>query len=101
MDLKQNQTNSQGAITVTLLEEGKCDNTNESNEKIFDNFRGGRKLLTVNELASFLSVSPKTIYGWHYRGLIPAEKVGPWLIRFDAEKVMRWISNRKEIQHGY
>lgn len=71
-----------------------CDSKGQE-AKFFDNFRGGKKLITVNELAQFLGVSPKTIYGWHYRGLINAERVGPRLIRFDLEKVMQWISNKK------
>ena len=65
-------------------------------EKMFFHNRIDKKLITVNQLAEYLGVSPKTIYGWHYRGLITAERVGPRLIRFDREKVAEWVSNQGE-----
>jgi excisionase family DNA binding protein len=54
-----------------------------------------KQRLSVKELADYLGVSQKTIYGWTYRGIIPFEKIGPRLIRFDVEKIEKWISEQK------
>jgi excisionase family DNA binding protein len=54
-----------------------------------------KQLLDVKQLAERLRVSPKTIYGWVYRGIIEPERVGPRLIRFDFEKIEKWTSNKK------
>jgi excisionase family DNA binding protein len=55
-----------------------------------------KKRLSVKELADYLGVAPKTIYGWVYKGLITPEKIGPRLIRFDLEKIEQWILHAKE-----
>jgi excisionase family DNA binding protein len=55
-----------------------------------------KKRLSVKELADYLGVAPKTIYGWVYKGLIQPERVGPRLIRFDLEKIEQWILQSKE-----
>jgi excisionase family DNA binding protein len=60
-----------------------------------------KQLLNINQLAAYLGVSVKTIYGWIYRGIIEPERVGPRLIRFDVEKVERWISSKVGNQNGY
>jgi excisionase family DNA binding protein len=39
------------------------------------------EVLTVNEVASFLRVNPKTVYGLAKKGLLPSFRVG---------RVMRW-----------
>lgn len=44
-------------------------------------------LLTVEELASFLKVSPHTIYYWVSRSGIPAIRMGKHL-RFDRDQVL-------------
>lgn len=62
--------------------------------KLFENLS---TLLTVDQLAQWLGISPKTIYGWTYRGLIPFERIGPKMVRFRREEIDRWLaSNRKE-----
>ena len=55
-----------------------------------------KKRLSVKELADYLGVAPKTIYGWVYKGIIEPERVGPRLIRFDVEKIEKWILHSKE-----
>lgn len=71
-----------------------------NNQPFFEN-SGTKKKLTVNQLAHYLGISPKTIYGYTYRGIIPFEKVGPRLIRFDLEKIDQWIlQNQKENFNG-
>ncbi len=55
-----------------------------------------KKRLSVKELADYLGVAPKTIYGWIYKGLIEPERIGPRLIRFDLEKIEQWILHSKE-----
>lgn len=54
-----------------------------------------KRHLSVNELAQHLRVSPRTIYGWVYRRLIPYQKIGPRLIRFDVEEIERWILQKR------
>ena len=44
-------------------------------------------LLTVEELASFLKVSPHTIYYWVSRSEIPTLRIGKHL-RFDRDRVL-------------
>jgi len=58
--------------------------------------------LTVQELADQIRVSPKTLYGWVSRGKIPYMKFGQRVLRFNKEKIDRWIlQNQKENSYGY
>jgi excisionase family DNA binding protein len=61
-----------------------------------DEYFSREKLLTVPELATYLSVSQKTIYGWTESGYIPHIKVGR-LVRFDLAKVQIWLSERSPV----
>ncbi|MBU1998701.1 MAG: helix-turn-helix domain-containing protein [Candidatus Omnitrophota bacterium] len=48
------------------------------------------ELMTIEELASYLKVSRRTIYDWLKRSKIPALKlVGQW--RFQKEKIDAWM----------
>lgn len=49
------------------------------------------KKLTVAEAAKLYSVHPKTIRRWIAEGRIRAERVGPRLIRIDAEELRKLI----------
>lgn len=52
-------------------------------------------LLTVEEMASFLKVSPKTIYDWVPKSEIPFIKVGR-LVRFSSREVLEHFLRRTE-----
>jgi excisionase family DNA binding protein len=61
----------------------------------FENSVGTKaKLLSVDELAQYLGVSKKTVYGWVYRHWITPERIGPRLIRFNLEKIEQWIASQ-------
>ena len=47
------------------------------------------RLLTLQEIAQMLGVSPHTVYGWTSRHVIPFRKVGH-LLRFDRIEVDAW-----------
>jgi excisionase family DNA binding protein len=54
------------------------------------------QLATLEEVAAFLQVPPKTIYGWRHRGdAPPAFKVGRHL-RFRWRDVEAWLSGRRD-----
>ncbi|MCM8757743.1 MAG: helix-turn-helix domain-containing protein [Candidatus Omnitrophica bacterium] len=51
------------------------------------------KLLTIDELASYLRVSRRTIYEWLKKGKIPAVKlVGQW--RFKKDRIDAWLESQ-------
>ena len=45
-------------------------------------------LPTVNELAARLKVRPSTIRTWMHRGVIPATRLTPKVVRFDLDHVV-------------
>jgi hypothetical protein len=45
-----------------------------------------RKLLTKVELAPRYKVVPRTVDSWMKRGIIPYLKIGPKIVRFDADE---------------
>jgi len=55
----------------------------------------GRHLLTIDQVAAFLNVSPKTVRRLMQRGL-PSVRVGR-LVRFAERDVLRWVEARKEV----
>lgn len=55
-----------------------------------------RKLITVKELSEMISVPPKTIYGWIYRGIIQTVRVGQRLIRFDLDYINQEFLQKKD-----
>lgn len=48
------------------------------------------RLLTVEEAAVLLSVSPKTVRNWVYKGQIPYIKISR-IVRFKRSELDRWI----------
>lgn len=55
---------------------------------------GGESLATVEEVAAFLQVPPKTIYRWRYLGEgPPGYRVGKHL-RFRWTEVESWLAGR-------
>lgn len=58
------------------------------------------KLLTLDQLAEMLVVSPKTIHAWRAKRLgPPALKVGRHL-RFRHEDVERWLDGQRDTSVG-
>ena len=50
--------------------------------------------MTLPELASYLSVSERTIYDWAQRGKVPAYKLGAaW--RFRKDEIDRWLTTQR------
>lgn len=90
-----------GEMKRHLENQGFFDYKDEHYKPIYENrIVRTKRFLNVKELAIFLNVSAKTIYGWVYRGIIEPERIGPRLIRFDVEKVERWISSLKGDPNG-
>ena len=51
-------------------------------------------LLTAKELADRLRVKPTTIREWTRRGIIPAIRLSPKVVRFDFEEVKNAVQDR-------
>ncbi len=49
-------------------------------------------LLTIKQVSEWLNVKPSTLYLWAAQGKIPCQKIHG-LIRFDREKVTRWLES--------
>ena len=52
------------------------------------------RLLTVDDVASWLQVKPRTIYQWVHENYIPVIKLGS-LVRFDQASVVAWLKKRE------
>lgn len=59
---------------------------------LFDNLKEN-DLLSVEQLASVLTISPKTVRKWRYQGDIEAVKIGKRLVRFRWGDVLKWLKN--------
>jgi excisionase family DNA binding protein len=57
---------------------------------VFDHLDRCSNLLTAKELAALLAVSPKTIYGYVARNLIPHYRVAA-SVRFRARDIAEWL----------
>lgn len=52
-------------------------------------------LMTIEELASYLKVTKRTIYDWLQKGRVPASKVvGQW--RFKKERIDEWLNFQQQ-----
>lgn len=52
------------------------------------------ELLTIEDITAILKVSPKTIYNWTYRDLIPCLKLGRGLLRFRQSEILNWLNQK-------
>lgn len=52
------------------------------------------RLLTVDEVAAWLQVKPRTIYQWVHEDYIPVIKLGS-LVRFDRASITAWVKKRE------
>lgn len=57
---------------------------------VFDKLKEN-DLLNVDELASVLRISPKTVRKWRYQGDIEAVKIGKRLVRFRWGDILKWL----------
>ena len=64
----------------------------QQSESVFDNLKGG--FVTVNGIAEMLKISPKTVYDWVYRKIIPFIKINGAL-RFSLVEIEKWLSLQK------
>ena len=60
---------------------------------IFEQLSKCERLLTAKEVAGMLSISPKTIYSYVERDMIPYYKIEA-NIRFRARDVAKWLRDR-------
>ena len=52
------------------------------------------RLLTIDDLAEWLQVKPRTIYQCVHEGYIPVIKLGA-LVRFDKASIIEWVKKRE------
>ena len=58
---------------------------------------GNGALMTIDDLASYLKVTRRTIYEWLKTNKVPAVKVvGQW--RFKKEKIDAWLEKKESIR---
>ena len=57
---------------------------------VFEKLQGCTRLLTAKELAGMLSISPKTLYAYVERNMIPHYKIAS-NVRFRARDVAEWL----------
>ena len=56
-----------------------------------------KRLLTTEELAHYLGISPKTVRNWRSLGKIPEDAIVPLAgVRYDKEAIDEWIRSIKE-----
>jgi excisionase family DNA binding protein len=70
-------------------------NTDHSRKSVVFENQLNRSLWTVNDVAEFLDVSPRTIRDWVYRRMIPFRKAGNAL-RFSPAEIEQWTLPNKE-----
>ena len=58
------------------------------------------ELLTLQQVAELLEVSPNTIYYWRYQGTGPkGHRVGRW-VRYWRSDVLAWVAEHGDTVHG-
>jgi excisionase family DNA binding protein len=60
---------------------------------VFDQLAQIERLITAKELAKILAISPKTIYSYVERNMIPHYRIEA-NVRFRAKDVADWLGNR-------
>jgi excisionase family DNA binding protein len=58
------------------------------------------ELLTAAEMAARLRIKPSTLQDWAREGRVPAVRITPKVIRFDAEAVILSLSTQKPATAG-
>jgi excisionase family DNA binding protein len=52
------------------------------------------RLLTIDDLADWLQVKPRTIYQWVHEGYLPVVKLGS-AVRFKQASIAEWVKKRE------
>jgi len=63
---------------------------------IIDHLKSSERLMTARELASILAISPKTIYSYAERNMIPHFKIEA-SVRFRGRDVAEWLYNHASL----
>lgn len=80
-------------FSVSTKEQNVGNKKSRFEDELFDNSKNLDWLLTTQEVAQLLRVSPLTIRNWRYRGVLPdicVVRVGPRLIRYRYGEILRW-----------
>lgn len=51
-----------------------------------------RALWSIDDVARFLGISPKTVRKWQLGGTLPFVKLGGKLVRFQPEAIHAWVN---------
>jgi len=71
----------------------------ESVSDVLDHLSRSERLMTARELASILSISPKTIYSYAERNMIPHFKIEA-NVRFRGRDVAEWLRRHASVTRG-
>mgnify|MGYP003114781027 FL=1 len=55
-----------------------------------------KEILTINDLCELLSVTPKTVHGWRYRGIGPTSFKAGKHVRYKRSDVEAWIEQNTQ-----
>ena len=66
---------------------------------IIDHLKSSEQLMTARELASILAISPKTVYSYAERNMIPHFKIEA-SVRFRGRDVAEWLYNHAILGRG-
>jgi excisionase family DNA binding protein len=74
-------------------------NEKDSNDAAATSGPPAARLWSVRELATFLKLTPKGVYGLCERNAIPYIRVGTRL-RFEPRAVTAWLRHRRDVRHS-
>lgn len=55
-----------------------------------------KRFLSADDLATYLHISKRTVYGWVHKGILHPIRIGPRLVRFDREQIDLWIAAQQK-----
>ena len=72
------------------------DTIGSANEGQRDRDEKRPQLMTAQEIAAFLRISPKTVYNWVSLGIIPCIRFNRRLVRFERKRVVEWLAQYEQ-----